>query len=102
MFTAYDRAAAVVEEVDDCVLSLPVPAERRAALIGGPGLAVWKRISAESGSRLHLPTEEDGPVAVATLEGPIESVRSGLSLVFDLLAPPGTRHAEDKWHVAGE
>lgn len=101
MFDAYERCAAVVEEVDDCVLSLPIPVERRAALIGGPGLGVWKRISAESGARVHMPAEDEGAIAAATLEGSIASVKSAFGLLFDILAPPGAVRREGSFHVAG-
>jgi hypothetical protein len=101
VFDAYDRCARVVDEVDDCVLSLPVPVERRAALVGGSTLAVWKRISALSGARVHMPAADEGEVAAATLEGPITAVKTAFGLLFDVLAQLAATRGEERFHVAG-
>ena len=98
MLETYARVAAVVEDVDGCVMSVLVPVERRAGLLKGD---VWARVSADSGgTRVNMPTEDEGPLASATLEGTVEQVTAALGLLYDALVPQGMEKMKEKFFLS--
>jgi hypothetical protein len=113
VFEAYSSLLELVEEVDSCVLTLPVHRDRIGLLVG-KGKSTLKAISVVSNSRIFVPEEaiksnvnpsdDDhdlsqlfkwalpySPSANVTFEGTFEEAKTGCLLALQHLIPAATK-----------
>ncbi len=98
------RTSLLVDEVDEAVLYLSLPAARLTALGGNLGVhsPEVQRIGADSGARIWVPPADTPALdRTVTLEGNCDAIAAGFGLIMELLVPLAVRPRRDDVSIPG-